>query len=44
MCRYAIENRIQNAEDLKGFDLAGYQYDESLSKGDTWVFTRKEAL
>ncbi len=43
MCRYAIKNQITDAEQLKNFDLAGYQYDDSLSKGDTWVFTRKES-
>lgn len=43
MCRYAIKNKIEDAEQLKQFDLAGYQYDENLSKNDTWVFTRKEA-
>ena len=42
MCRYAIKNQITDAEQLKQFDLAGYQYDDQLSKGDTWVFTRKE--
>lgn len=43
MCRYAIKNKLVDAEQLKQFDLAGYQYDEALSKNDTWVFTRKEA-
>ncbi|MBN0988574.1 peroxide stress protein YaaA [Amphritea pacifica] len=43
MCRYAIKNQISDAEQLKNFDLAGYQYDDSLSNGDTWVFTRKES-
>ncbi|WP_428034058.1 peroxide stress protein YaaA [Amphritea sp.] len=43
MCRYAIKHQITDAEQLKNFDLAGYQYDESQSKGDTWVFTRKES-
>ncbi|MBQ0757405.1 MAG: peroxide stress protein YaaA [Amphritea sp.] len=42
MCRYAIKNKITDAEQLKNFDLGGYQYDESLSKEDTWVYTRKE--
>lgn len=42
MCRYAIKNQITDAEQLKNFDLGGYQYDESLSKEDTWVYTRKE--
>jgi len=44
MCRYAITNQITDAEQLKQFDLAGYQYDEQLSHGDSWVFTRKEAV
>ena len=43
MCRYAIKNKITDAEQLKNFDLGGYQYDESLSKEDTWVYTRREA-
>lgn len=42
MCRYAIKNRISDAEQLKHFDLAGYQYDATLSSGDSWVFTRNE--
>lgn len=43
MCRYAIKNKITDAEQLKNFDLGGYQYDASLSKEDTWVYTRREA-
>ncbi|MDO6562923.1 peroxide stress protein YaaA [Amphritea sp. 1_MG-2023] len=43
MCRYAIKNRIVDAEQLKQFDLDGYQYDASQSQGDTWVFTRQQA-
>lgn len=42
MCRYAIKNQITDAEQLKNFDLGGYQFDATLSKDDTWVFTRKE--
>ncbi len=41
MCAYAINHRITNAEDLKGFDLEGYEYDDSLSSGSDWVFTRR---
>ncbi len=40
MSRYIIRDRIDNPEDIKGFDYAGYAWNESLSKGDTWVFTR----
>lgn len=43
MARYIIENRISNLEQLKDFDVAGYQYSAELSQGNDWVFTRKEA-
>ena len=42
MARYIIQNRLTSIEKIKGFDLAGYQYDDSLSQGNDWVFTRKE--
>jgi len=42
MARYIIQNKLTSVEQLKDFDLAGYQYNESLSKGNDWVFTRKE--
>lgn len=42
MCRYAIQNRITQADDLKGFDLDGYYFSEDQSKGDDWVFLRDE--
>jgi len=41
MARYIIQNQLTNIEQLKGFDLAGYQYSEEFSKGNDWVFTRK---
>jgi len=43
MARYIIENQITDVEQLKGFDVAGYQYSTELSKANDWVFTRKEA-
>ncbi|REL25727.1 peroxide stress protein YaaA [Thalassotalea euphylliae] len=42
MARYIIQNQLTEAEQLKGFDLAGYGYNEELSKGDDFVFTRRE--
>lgn len=42
MARYIIENRITDVEQVKQFDVAGYSYNESLSKGNDWVFTRKQ--
>jgi len=40
MCRYAILNRITQAEDLKGFNLEGYYFSEEQSDRDRWVFLR----
>ncbi|WP_415887149.1 peroxide stress protein YaaA [Neptuniibacter sp. QD37_6] len=40
MTRYIIQNKIENPEDLKGFDLEGYRFAESMSEGDTWTFIR----
>ena len=42
MARYIIQNKINNVEQLKDFDLAGYQYNDSLTQGNDWVYTRKE--
>ena len=42
MARYAIKNLINEAEDLKGFDLEGYHFNARFSKGDKWVFTREQ--
>lgn len=42
MCRFAIENRITQADDLKGFNLEGYYFSEEQSEGDNWVFLRDE--
>jgi uncharacterized protein len=40
MARYAIQQRVTNAEQLKSFDLNGYQYSETESTGSQWVFLR----
>ncbi|NMT63561.1 peroxide stress protein YaaA [Marinobacter orientalis] len=42
MCRYAIQNNISQADDLKGFDLEGYRFSEEQSSADNWVFLRDE--
>ncbi len=41
MVRYIIKNQLSNPEDLKAFDGGGYSYNDRLSKGNTWVFTRE---
>ena len=42
MASYAVQNKISVAEDLKNFDADGYGYNEAMSKGTEWVFTRRE--
>ena len=44
MTRYAIDNQIEDPELLKNFDYEGYQFDESLSAENDWIFTRKQSL
>ena len=40
MVRYIIDNSIENAEDLKGFDYDRYAFDSNLSAENQLVFTR----
>lgn len=40
MVRYIINNNIEKAEDLKGFDYDGYAFDTNLSTENQLVFTR----
>ncbi|MDB2414547.1 peroxide stress protein YaaA [Rickettsiales bacterium] len=40
MARYIIENKIDDLKLLKKFNIDGYRYNEELSKGNDWVFTR----
>lgn len=42
MARYLIENRIDTAEGVKGFNTDGYIFNEEMSKDKEWVFTRKQ--
>ena len=41
MARYIIQNQISNVEQVKDFDLAGYQFSCDLSQDNELVFTRK---
>ncbi len=43
MAAYIIQQRITDLEGLKGFDLAGYGYNEAMSSGSELVFTRDQA-
>lgn len=40
MCRYMIQNRLTEIEQLKAFDLAGYWFDETSSTTNELVFKR----
>lgn len=43
MARFMVQNRIQDPEGLKDFDLDGYKFQPDLSAENDWVFTRKAA-
>ena len=40
MARFIIQNRIAHPDEMKLFEEAGYFFNDSLSKGGEWVFTR----
>tara|TARA_B100001093_G_C26795143_1_gene1000768 strand:+ start:105 stop:857 length:753 start_codon:yes stop_codon:yes gene_type:complete len=40
MCRFVIENNIQNPEELKSFKNEGYSFISSISSETKWIFTR----
>ena len=42
LARYAIDNRIDRAADLKAFDLADYSFAPGLSNDDEFTFIRPQ--
>jgi cytoplasmic iron level regulating protein YaaA (DUF328/UPF0246 family) len=40
MARYVIDQRLDRAEGLKDFKVAGYGFDGALSTAEEWIFTR----
>ena len=40
MARFAIDERIERAEDLKAFNRDGYRFDKAASTGTDWIFIR----
>jgi uncharacterized protein len=40
MARYIIQNELTNVEDLKGYNVDGYSFDEKQSSASEWVFVR----
>lgn len=42
MARWIVENRIDAADDLRGFNAEGYKYSQSKSTPELMIFTRKQ--
>lgn len=42
MARYIVKNRLQDPDQIKDFNEAGYAYRPNLSEVNTWVFTRDQ--
>ncbi|VXB06486.1 peroxide stress protein YaaA [Massilia sp. 9I] len=42
MARYAAQQGVKKAEQLKAFDVDGYAFDEAASGEHTWVFRRRQ--
>ena len=42
MVKYAVDNKLTQAEQLKEFDLEGYYYCSDASDDKTWTFRREE--
>lgn len=42
MARFIMENRVDQAEGIRGFDYGGYHFDPDLSEGDNWAFVRDQ--
>jgi cytoplasmic iron level regulating protein YaaA (DUF328/UPF0246 family) len=42
MARFAIDQRIEKAGDLKAFDTGGYAFEAGLSNEAEWVFSRPQ--
>ncbi|HEY7773501.1 MAG TPA: peroxide stress protein YaaA [Marinagarivorans sp.] len=41
MSAYSIKNALTNPDELKAFDVDGYAFNDAMSSGNKWVFTRK---
>jgi len=40
MSRFIVKNQLTEPEQIKEFSLGGYNYNDRLTKGNEWVFTR----
>lgn len=44
MARYMIDERVGTLKSLRAFNYEGYQFNEQLSAGDNWLFTRSKPV
>ena len=42
MTAWIVSNRIENHEEIKAFNLAGYVFNEEMSDSNKWAFTRDQ--
>lgn len=42
LSRFVIQNQLTDPEQMKDFDVDGYRFNEELTSGNKWVFTRKQ--
>ncbi len=43
LSRYIIQNRLSDVQAIKKFTAEGYAFNEEMSEGNRWVFTRKRS-
>ncbi len=41
LSRYIIQHQLSDPEDIKAFNVDGYEFSQKLTQGNTWVFARK---
>jgi cytoplasmic iron level regulating protein YaaA (DUF328/UPF0246 family) len=41
LSRFVIRNQLTEPEAMKAFNVDGYTFNEEMSRGNTWVFTRR---
>jgi hypothetical protein len=42
LSRFVIRNQLTDPQQMKEFDVDGYRFNEALSNGNKWVFTRRQ--
>ncbi len=42
LSRFVIQNQLTDPDQIKAFDVDGYRFNEALTSGNKWVFTRRQ--